>query len=94
MVDLDKDEDKPTRKDKKTGEDKPDVHRVVIKFTRVVPFDTLRAYLDRKAQFDKSIYDSISRSSPTLTTTEADLHRFPRPLTTRGSIPKVHDHQA
>lgn len=65
LVDLDAESGKQPRVDKKTGQPKPDNHRVVIRLTKQVDFAMLRAYLARKADFGNGVLEAISKSKLT-----------------------------
>jgi len=63
-VDLDKEDGKKPRTDKKTGQEKPDLWRVYIKSAGTVRFDALRGYLERKSSFDDHCIEAISKHNP------------------------------
>jgi len=71
LVNLDEEMGRQPRVSK-TGETRADQHRVVIKCSKVVPFDSLRAYFTRKASFNDSCLEAISKSVNVVTVSIAN----------------------
>lgn len=55
---------------------KPNIHRVVIKLSKQIQLETVRAYLDGKIDFNNGVLEGISKALSFITVTSALLIPF------------------